>query len=321
VAAAAASVAIADPVERARAFTEPAPAAVGAGSDAVRAHLLSSSGTGRWQLWESAVAAFRAHPGNGIGAGTFEAWWAERGTLPEFVRDAHSLYLETLGELGVVGLVLLAGALLTGLVTALARVRRRVGCERATVAALASVLFGWCFAAAFDWVWELTVLSAVAVTCLALLTGAATERDEPARPSRPRMWQRLAFGAACLLLAAAQAVPLLAAVELDESRRAAGRDDIAEARSAALAARDVQPWAASPYLQLALVAEQQGDIKTARSWIGDAIERDRADWRLWLVRARFETRAGNIRAARAALHQAVRLNPRSPIFQARQGGG
>ena len=31
-----------------------------------------------------------------------------------FVRDAHSLYLETLGELGVVGLVLLLGALVTG---------------------------------------------------------------------------------------------------------------------------------------------------------------------------------------------------------------
>jgi hypothetical protein len=321
VAVVAAVVAVADPVDRARAFAEPAPASAIPAANGVRAHLVSSSGYGRWQLWQSAVDAFREHPDTGIGAGSFEAWWAEHGTLSMFVRDAHSLYVETLGELGAVGLALLAGALLTGLVTAVARARRRVGRERATVAALGAVLVGWCFAAAFDWVWELTVLSIVAVMCLALLTGPATERDEPAPPPGLRTWQRVAIGAACLLLAAAQAVPLLAAVELDESRQAAGRNDTAEASSAALAARDVQPWAASPYLQLALVAEQRGDVDAARTWIGDAIERDRADWRLWLVRARLETRAGSIRTARAALHEAVRLNPRSPIFRNSDTGG
>jgi len=302
-------------VERAHTFANPAADSVQADSDGVRAHLLSSSGYGRWQLWQSAADAFEEHPGKGIGAGSFEAWWAEHGTLPIFVRDAHSLYLETLGELGAVGLALLLGFLLAGLVVGVTRARRAAGAERVTVAALGAVLLGWCFAAAFDWVWELTVLSVVAVSCVALLVGPSTERRGSADSTGLRTRWRIALAAICLLLAAAQAVPLLAAVALDESRDAARRDDAAGARSAALAARDVEPWAASPYLQLALVAEEQGDSAAARAWIRKAIERDGADWRLWLVRARLETRAGNLAAARAALREAVRLNPRSPVFR------
>jgi Flp pilus assembly protein TadD len=48
--------------------------------------------------------------------------------------------------------------------------------------------------------------------------------------------------------------------------------------------------------------------------IGEAIDRDRTDWRLWLVSARIETEAGNITEARSDLRRAKSLNPRSPLF-------
>jgi Tfp pilus assembly protein PilF len=76
----------------------------------------------------------------------------------------------------------------------------------------------------------------------------------------------------------------------------------------------VQPWAASPHLQLALVREQTGDLLAARDEIASAIDDDRSDWRLWLVQARLETKSGAIDRARSSLRHAMRLNPRSPLF-------
>ena len=96
----------------------------------MRSHLLSANGSGRWQFWESAVDAFQATPLLGHGAGSYEAWWAEHGSLAVFVRDAHSLYLETLAELGVLGFLLLVGGVSrSGLVTALSRASAPAGAE------------------------------------------------------------------------------------------------------------------------------------------------------------------------------------------------
>ena len=69
--------------------------------------LLSTSTSFRSDYWEVAVAMVRDAPLLGEGAGGFErAWLRERPALL-YVRDAHDGYLETLAELGVVGLVLL----------------------------------------------------------------------------------------------------------------------------------------------------------------------------------------------------------------------
>ncbi len=88
-----------------------------------------------------------------------------------------------------------------------------------------------------------------------------------------------------------------------------------EAFDAAESARDIQPWAATPYLQLALLSEQMGALPMASTWIDKAIARDREDWRLWLVAARVETKLGHVAAAERSLHRAVELNPRSPLFK------
>ena len=69
----------------------------------------------------------------------------------------------------------------------------------------------------------------------------------------------------------------------------------------AAAAQALEPWAASPYLQLALVREAAGDLAGARAAIEDAIERDPLDWRLWLVRTRLETKDGAVAEARESL--------------------
>jgi hypothetical protein len=59
----------------------------------------------RYELWKSAWKAWREHPVGGIGPGTYELWWSQHATNPLTVRDAHSLYLENLAELGFGGLI------------------------------------------------------------------------------------------------------------------------------------------------------------------------------------------------------------------------
>ena len=72
-----------------------------------KAHLLSGGGSGRWQFWSAALDQWEAHRILGAGAGTYESWWAQHASFSYFVRDAHSLYLEALGELGIVGFLLI----------------------------------------------------------------------------------------------------------------------------------------------------------------------------------------------------------------------
>jgi Flp pilus assembly protein TadD len=131
---------------------------------------------------------------------------------------------------------------------------------------------------------------------------------------RLRPVARAAVAVLALAVVLAEAVPLVTVLETDASQTAARRGDLRAARSAALAARDVQPWAASPYLQLALVSELTGDLRGARSEIRAAIARDADDWRLWLVSARLATRTGALADAQQALARARSLNPRSPLF-------
>ena len=71
----------------------------------------SLSGNGRYQLWTSAVDANATERLVGIGPGTFEYWWTEDRPLDAFARSA-SLYLNTLAEVGIVGMLLIAAFVL-----------------------------------------------------------------------------------------------------------------------------------------------------------------------------------------------------------------
>lgn len=306
-AAAAVAVAASDPVERARDFTEPY--GEGGAPGSVGGHLTSASGNARWQEWETALDQFAEHPLLGGGAGSYGAWWAEHGSLPIVVTEAHSLYVETLGELGVLGLLLVAGAFAVALAAGVARSRS----GDMAAAGLTAAFLGYCLGAGVDWMWELTVVSVVGMAFLGLLVGPATApADAPRRAAGAA--PRLALAAAALALAVVAAIPLLKHVELEASREAAADGRTEDAVESALRARSIEPWAASPPLQLALVYERSGRIGEARRWIGEALERDDSDWRIWLVAARIEARSGRAEPARAALAHAVELNPRSPLF-------
>jgi hypothetical protein len=276
-------------------------------------HLLGSSGSGRWQFWGAAVSEFRAHPLNGGGAGSWEAWWLEHGSLPVPSEFAHSLYLEALGELGIVGLLLIGGAVL---VAATGAVRAALVLQSGEIAATAACGIAFFAAAAYDWVWQLSGIAVVGVGLLGFALGALPSQ-------RATAWGR--FGAVrpvLALIAVAAIIPqyvvLAAGSHLRNSQSAYNAGDGARARSEALAAKAIEPWAASPYLQLGFVAEAERHYREAARWADEAIQRSRNDWSLWASAAKFEAEAGNIQAARRDLAEARRLNPHSTVLASRK---
>jgi cytochrome c-type biogenesis protein CcmH/NrfG len=76
----------------------------------------------------------------------------------------------------------------------------------------------------------------------------------------------------------------------------------------------LEPYAASPRLQEALVLEQAGDLRDALTAAKQATTRQHTNWENWLVVARLEARTGDIPAAVSAYERAAQLDPLNPLF-------
>lgn len=85
---------------------------------------LSEGGASRPNIWLVGVSIFRAYPLAGIGLGNFsvgfDSFYAQaKGLTMSLHRGygAHSIYVSTLAELGLVGIVLMAGALVSAFIS------------------------------------------------------------------------------------------------------------------------------------------------------------------------------------------------------------
>jgi O-antigen ligase len=106
---------------------------------------------------------YLAHPLLGSGAGTFGHYWLGSGLVTRWggALDAHSLYLETLAELGPVGLLLVVAFLLYPLRRAVAT-RNTPGVPVACGASVAFLVH-----LGLDWDWEMPVVVVAGLACLA----------------------------------------------------------------------------------------------------------------------------------------------------------
>ena len=126
-------------------------------SSDLRTRLTSAVDNGRIDNWRVAIDGFDAQPFHGTGAGTYRITWDhDRPAPPVKVNDGHSLYLETMSELGIVGLVLLLTALGTMLVGGLVRLLR--GEERYAHGAFVATGTMLAIHAGIDWDWEMPAL-------------------------------------------------------------------------------------------------------------------------------------------------------------------
>jgi hypothetical protein len=264
----------------------------------------------RRQLWAVGLDAFAEHPLRGTGAGTFEFVWNRDPRRDTAVRDGHSLYVETLAELGLPGLLLILTALGSLLVAALRAPFRQPDGAAAGLAGGCAVAFGvFCVTAGVDWLWELTAVTALALACAGLAVVAGDSR--PLRLSVPA---RAAAALVALVWVAVQLPALIGASEVRSSRQAIREGRVQDALSAAGTAITAQPWGASGYLQRALVLERAGALRRAAADARRATDREATNWQTWLILGRIQAERGHIPAALRAARRARELNPHSPLF-------
>jgi hypothetical protein len=145
------------------------------GANAARLGSLQSH---RYEYWKVAVRTFAHHPVVGVGSGGFAVEWLRHRPFREPAQDAHSLYLETPAELGLVGLAGLA-LMLVGIALAARHAWRR---DPVLAAGSCAALVAWALHAGLDWDWEMPGLTLVAIVLAGLLIAASDDGDNERSP-------------------------------------------------------------------------------------------------------------------------------------------
>jgi hypothetical protein len=262
--------------------------------------LFSLSGNARADLWRIAWHDYQHHEVLGAGAGTYESYYLQHRTNGLQVKNAHNLYLETLTDLGPIGLLLLVAGLAAPLVAGV----------RAREEALVPVAFGgftaYLLHAGADWDWQMAAVTLTALTCaVGMLTSAPSPRWSVSLTGRGT---RAGILAAIALMAVLALVGLRGNVAAAASQRAASTHHWAAAESQARTAVSWEPWSADARVELGLALLGESRTAEARAAFQAAIARDSRNWQAWLDLAR----ASSGGARQTALAHAKQLDPREP---------
>lgn len=291
-------------------------------------HFSQINGAGRHDFYRVALDAFGEKPLLGTGAGTYQFSWERHRSIPLPVHDAHSLYLEAFSELGLVGGLLVLGLVGTLLWTGFAAWRAAPHPQRERYAALFAACLAFAVSTGLDWFWEIAGLGAVFFLAAGVLVAARCAQltspygFEAAGEGEERRFGLAVAGLAIAWVSAIALVgPLLVDREIDASQSAAANGDLTSAVDHAKTARSIEPFAATPYVQLGLLAESQGEYDVAIERLTQAIDREDRNWQYYYLRSRVEEEAGDRAAARADLIHARHLNPLEQCLQGKPSCG
>jgi hypothetical protein len=308
------------------------------GSPAPASRLATFSNNGLLALWRVALHGFESSPLDGHGAGTYAVLWERERPVGISVENAHSLYLETLDELGLIGFVALVAALaaLLGGAAGLALKRQETSArtpppapaERAAAAIAASALVAWALHAGIDWDWQIPALSAP-VLMLAAAAGAKRgglrlRRRRAAAPllstslalppSVAGEWAMRGAGLLCCLgLGIAPALVAISQAHLDSGVADfnAGRCPAAITQAhAAIRAVGVRP---EPYELIGYCDAREERLRSAREAMARAVSLDPDDWEFHYGLGVVQARAR--RDPRPELAIALRLDPYETLIR------
>jgi O-Antigen ligase/Tetratricopeptide repeat len=258
----------------------------------------------RWSWWKDALEVYREHPVLGAGAGAFDI--ARRPFREDRLApvEPHSLPLQFLAELGVVGL-LLFGTGVAGAGVGIVAALRQAGDERPAGSALTVVVAAYAVHGIVEFNWDFLALSGPAFFVVGLLLGrgASTTR-------LPRL-MAAATAAGVALVVVSLALPWLSNRKVEDARSAISDPD----RSAQLAedAHDLNPLAIEPLLLGADAEEARGNYAEARRLLVEAVELQPENPRTWRELGEFELEVLRREDfAQKYLSRAGELDPQDP---------
>lgn len=272
------------------------------------ARLSSVGNDGRIPQWKAAVEAFEEAPLFGKGAGTYALQWAQRRPYDFTVINAHSLYVEVMGELGIVGLLLVVGLMLAFLVGAARRLRGR---DRQVFAVFIAMAVVWMAHAGIDWDWQMPAISlwlfALGGLALARPIREPRERVEVVAGRVPRLVAAVCVG----VLAITPVVVAISQVRLESALTAFDANECPAAINSSLASLSALGVRPEPYEIIGYCDARFGEYKLAEEAMESAVSRDPENWEMHYGLALVRAAAG--KNPMPELGEARRLNPLEPM--------
>jgi UDP-GlcNAc:undecaprenyl-phosphate GlcNAc-1-phosphate transferase len=287
-----------------------------------QAHLLSGGGI-RSDYWRVAWDVFAAHPVAGIGAGNYPAEYFRLGRVAEPIQNPHSLELQVLSELGVIGAVLFA-LIVAGVFLAALQIRRAARASlnaRSAAVAAVGVAVAWFVDTSGDWMHLIPGVTAVALAAIAVLCSESGD-EQPAVETEPGARRRIVgvpvtlagAGAVAFVLALAGASLLrseLTNIYVDRAQAELGTSPshaLSDAdRAITLDGSDLDAY----YLKAAAFARfDRAD--EARATLLTATQEDPTNFTTWTLLGDLEVRLRNFTAAKSFYEHAHALDPNDP---------
>jgi O-antigen ligase len=275
------------------------------------ARLSSIGNDGRIPQWGAAIDSFDEKPLLGKGAGTYVNQWLRHRPYDFTVINAHSLYIEVMGELGIVGLLLIIALMLAFLVGAGRRLR---GSERQVYAAFLAMAVIWMIHAGIDWDWQMPAVTLwlFALGGIALSRPVAPEPDatEVVVGRTPRLVAALCVG----VLAITPVVVALSQVRLESALSAFDANECSAAIHSSLDSLSALGVRPEPYEIIGYCDARFGEDRLAEEAMRSAVSRDPENWEMHYGLALVRAAAG--KNPMPELREASRLNPLEPMVAA-----
>ncbi len=304
-------VAVGDPIDQVRQQYDDFVNLRVAQSDSTR---FLSGGGYRYDYWRVAWLEFKDAPLRGQGAGNYDDLYFRERRTTEDIRQPHSLPLQTLAELGLVGMLFLClfvGAVLAGLWRQSRRALQLP--ERRIVAVAAGGAFvAWFAHTSVDWLHNIPGVTGVALCAAVALTAPWTRRPGSSVSARIVTVALVAVAA----VAAADSVGRLAYAEAErlDARGALSSDPVEALRLANESLAFNNESVPALYLKSAAYA-RLGRYREARQGLLEAVELEPRDHLTWALLGDLSARRGHFREARRYYRRSLRYNPRNPFVR------
>jgi hypothetical protein len=310
---------------------------------------LGAIGSVRARYWNEALKVFKDHQALGAGAGGYATARLRYRTETLDVKHAHGYIVQTLSDLGLVGLAITLALLAVWLAAAgrathpfnrrWARWRwRRISqpytAERVGLLNMLALVVVFGIHSLADWTWYVPGNACVALLCAGWLAGrgplsgpgslvdhdsSSTGASSPPRAVRRGEEARLELTPLRIAVAGAVVVAALLsawaqwqpqrAIEASDRAIALVASNPTAAHKAAQDAVNRDPLSAQALLTLSAIQEHAGESAAARATLQRAVDLQPSNPQTWVALGEYDLDAGNSHAALDDLRAAIYLDP------------